>query len=56
MQAAKLDWREHTGNCLILDFSCNQQDRNKEVKWVEALLTQIFNIHYKKRQVTTFFK
>ena len=56
LQAAKLDWTEHTGNRPILDVSCNQQELDKEVEWVEALLTQILNTHCKKMRVTPFSK
>ena len=56
LEAAKLDWTKQTQNRPILEGSSTQQDLDKEVEWVELLLTDILNTHCKKVRVTPFSK
>ena len=56
LETAKLDWTKQTQNRPILDSSYTQQDLDKEVEWVETLLTDILNTYCKMMQVTPFSK
>ena len=56
LQAAQREWMRHTQNRSILNDSCTCQELDKEVKWIEALLTQIINTHSKSMRVTPFSK
>ena len=56
LQAAKSEWMEQTKNRPTLDNSCTRQELDKEVKWVETLLTHILNAHSKSMRVTPFSK